>query len=311
MSGEAEQGVEQRGAAGLVEMDGGFVEQEEGGEAAVLGQQGGVGEDDADQHGLLLAGAGVGGLQAGGFVGEVHVGAMSAQCAGAGGGVGGAAAGVFLAQSGFDGQGGRLFELGGDRVGQRDAGAGEGVRRQRGGVEAGDEGAACGREGDGVAGHLFLEAGEPGRVGAAGGEQAAAAGHGGFVGGGLSGVAGFQRPDEAIEKAAAAGGAFLEQLVHLRGEPDGGGAGGELGLAARLGAVEPEHPAAIGALGAGADVGGEIRVGEAAGDGPMPRAVMPGEVADLGAGKAAAGAEQGDGLQQVGLAGAVGAGDDG
>ena len=73
-------------------------------------------------------------------------------------------------------------------------------------------------------------------------QQPVALRHGGIMGGDLARMAGLQRPDQTVEETTAAGQPVLEQPVHLRREPDRGDVGGDLGLAARRGAVQTEHP---------------------------------------------------------------------
>ncbi len=124
-------------------------------------------------------------------------------------------------------------------------------------------------------------------------------------------MAGLERPDEAVEEAAAAGGGFAEEAVHLRGEPDGGGDGGDVGLAADGRAVEAEDAALRWAVGrgAGGDVGFGVVTVDAADD--APGCAVAAEFGDAGLAEAAAGNEEGDGFEEVGLAGAVRSGDGG
>ncbi len=148
------------------------------------------------------------------------------------------------------------FQAFGDRAGQADAGRREGARARLDlGVQPGHQAETSGGGGDGMARNGVLQAGQPGRVLAALRQQAVAAVDGGVVGRHLAGVARLQRPDQAIEEAAAAGQAFLEQPVHLRRQPDGGDQTGDVGLTARGGAIQAEHAAVGVGLGAGADGG--------------------------------------------------------
>jgi hypothetical protein len=109
----------------------------------------------------------------------------------------------------------------------------------------------CGGSGDGVPRHRILEPRQPGRVGAPAREQAVALGHRVVVCGDLPRMGGFQRPGKAVEEATPARGALLEQPVHLRGEPDGGDAIGEVGLGTDRVAVEAEDAAVGCRLGVG------------------------------------------------------------
>ena len=176
------------------------------------------------------------------------------------------------------------------------------------GVQPSDQRDARGGGGDGVARHGVFQAGEPGRILAAFAKQAVALGHGGVMRRDLAGVAGFQRPDQPVEEAAAPGQALLEQPIHLWGQPDSGDAGGDLGLAARRGAVEPKHSAVRRSFGrcAGADVHLAFSSGEAAGDRPATGPPMPREIGGSGTTQTAARHQQRDRLQQIGLAAAIG-----
>ncbi len=130
----------------------------------------------------------------------------------------------------------------GDRAAQRDAGGregGGGAGRQRR-VEPCDQRGARSGHRDRMARHRILEAGEPGGIRAAGRQQPVAARHRRVVGADLARVRRFQRIHQPVEEAAAAGGPFLEQPVHLRRQPHRGDARRHLGLAARRRAVEAE-----------------------------------------------------------------------
>ena len=212
-----------------------FVQQQQGREAARLGDQRGMAQDHADQQRLLLAGAG----ERGGDAGR-RVGSAPCRC------------GARPPMPNRPRRRGRGRRPGCARSQSSTASAGVAARRsaigqasvmratgkpgeRRHGVHPGHQAHAGRRGRHGVAGHGVLQAGEPGRILAALGQQAVALRHGGVVRGDLPRVAGLQRPDQAIEEAAAAGKAFLEQPVHLRREPDRGDAGGDLapGCAAR------------------------------------------------------------------------------
>ena len=145
------------------------------------------------------------------------------------------------------------------------------------------------------------------------GQHAAALGQGGVVPACLAGMPRLKRPDQPVKEAAPACRTLLEQRVHLRGEPDGGDARGDLGHAARLGAVKAEQAAVGGGarLGAGADSRGGAVLFDSGGHRPGTRPVAPGEVSHAAPAKTAARAEQGDGFQQIGLACAVRAGEHG
>ena len=123
----------------------------------------------------------------------------------------------------------------------------------------------------------FFQSGEPDGVGMASGQQPVALRHCGVVGGDFTRVAGFQCPDQAVQEAAAAGQAFLEQPVHLWREPHRGDVGGDFGLAARRGAVQTEHPPVRGAIGESSrpDVGLTLRSRKPPRDGPATGPAMP------------------------------------
>ena len=142
--------------------------------------------------------------------------------------------GEALAQRVLHRQGGLLLQHRGDLAGQGAAGGREGpggaaLQRR---VQPGDQGAAGGGHGHAVPGHGILQRGDPGRVAPGFGEQPVAPGHGGLIARDLARMAGLQRPDQAVEEAAAAGGAFLEEPVHLRRQPDRGDQCAEFGLGA-------------------------------------------------------------------------------
>ena len=236
---------EQRRASLRIEMHRRFVQQQHRREAARLGDQRGMAEDDADQQCLLLAGGRKCRGRAGHGIGQHHVGAVRA-----------------------------------DRGGPRRRIAG--TRRRRGLRAASPRPpapamppavrrsaqsrlmCAAGKPGNGAT--AFIRATSAMRAAVAATacraiassspasqpgsarpirQQPVALRHGGVVCRDLARMAGFQRPHQPVEKAAPAGRALLEQAVHLRREPDRCHMGGDLRLAARRGAVEAEH-AAIG-----------------------------------------------------------------
>ena len=172
-------------------------------------------------------------------------------------------------------------------------------------VQAVDQVEPSGGSGDGVAGDGVFQAGEPRAVLAALGQQAVAAANGVVVGGDFAGVAWLQRPNQAVEEAAAAGQAFLEQPVHLRGEPDGGNQTGNIGLIAGGNPVQAEDTAVEFSVRSGTDAGFAILGVKAGVDGPAARTTQPGQVGVAGTSKAAAWHQQRQGFQQVGLAAAV------
>ena len=141
----------------------------------------------------------------------------------------------------------------------------------------------------------------------AAGQQPIALRHGSVVGGNLAGVAGLQRPDEAVEEPAPAGEAFLEQPVHLRREPYGGDMVGDLRLAARGRTVQAEYPSVRRAvrLGACPDVGLPARRRKPPCHSPATGPAKPPQIGIACSAQAAPRHQQRHGLQQVGLAAAV------
>ena len=84
---------EQRGAAGWIEVCGNLVEEQDGGLAGAFGDEVGVGEDDAEQERLLLAGRGERGRAALVEVGDDEVDPVGPAERAPGGGIAGAALG--------------------------------------------------------------------------------------------------------------------------------------------------------------------------------------------------------------------------
>ena len=142
-----------------------LVQQQQGREAARLGDQRRVAQDHADQQRLLLAGAGQRGRRCRCGVGQRHVGAVRAQRRGAGGGVARAVGREAGAQPVLHRQRGLGRQPVGDRADQADPAGGNAPtappRKCR--VQACHQGHARGGGGDGVARHGVLQPGEPGR----------------------------------------------------------------------------------------------------------------------------------------------------
>ncbi len=246
-AGSCTRAREQRRAAVGIEMHRRFVEQQHRREAARLGDQRGMAQDHADQQRLLLAG----GWRARRARRSPR---RPAACR-----CGarrsrpipprrrGCAPGEAVAQPVLDRQRRRARQPLGDR---RRPGpcARPGKPGERGGTafiratRARRAAVAATR----VPRHGVLQPGQPGRIGAALGQQAVALRHRGLVRGDLARMAGLQRPDQPVEEAPAAGRALLEQPIHLRRQPDRGDTGGDLRLAARRGAVQAEHAAMSG-----------------------------------------------------------------
>ena len=201
---------------------------------------------------------------------------------------------------------------------------GEGCPREgadaqpRGGIEAMDRVGARGGQGHAVAGHGVLERGEPVRVAAALGQQAGALAQRIFVGRHVAGMLGMQRRHQPVEEAPALARPVEEQAVELRRQPHGRDMQAERRLALRRPAVDAHHPAR------------QAAVALAAGSSPVPMASRPSGVSSVAAtaqaaasgslaaraaadfvqarpAQAAARRQEGQRLQEVGLARAVGA----
>ncbi len=128
---------------------------------------------------------------------------------------------------------------------------------------------------------------------------------------------GIEAVDEAIEEAPARAGAVEEQAIHLRRQPDHRQMLGQRRRPADERAVDLDEPPLTRGVGrlpgiaAGADLHAIVAAADRGGHAPGAAALAADHTVDLGqAGltQAAAGHQEGDGLQQVGLAGAVRAG---
>ena len=127
------------------------------------------------------------------------------------------------------------------------------------------------------------------------------------MGGHLAGMVWLQRPDQAVEEPAAARQPFLKQAIHLRREPDGGGPGADFRLIAGRRAVQPEHAPFDGPFWGGTrpdirlpqDCHEPSRDSPAAGTFPARQIGVPDTT------KTAARNQEGNRLQQVGLATAI------
>ncbi len=141
-----------------------------------------------------------------------------------------------------------------------------------------------------------------------------------LVGCHIAGMFGMQRRHQPVEEAPAFAGAVEEQTVELRRQPDGGDMPAKRGLARRRSAVDAHHAArqtafVTGRLQAGADGDPSVRRIERGGDRPRGgrgivvagRARAMADLVEPGAAQAAAGGQEGQGLEQVRLAGTIGA----
>jgi hypothetical protein len=115
---------------------------------------------------------------------------------------------------------------------------------------------------------------------------------------------------QAVEEPAALGGGAHEELVHRRRQPHHAQMIAERGGRTHRLAVDPAAPAGgSGLIGRRIDAGAERGEADLAfnlgGDGPRAVALDVGDVVQRGAAQPAAGGEEGDCFEAIGLAGAV------
>ena len=264
-----------------------------------------LGQDDADQQRLLAAGGAARGRLAGAVVGDREVAAVRAHGGPAGLGVGGAGGGEQRGEAllGLERRHARQPALDLALHGEPRAREHVGHLVQRH-LQVAHQLVASGRDRHAGLGDLALQRPEPGRVVAAEAQQVRALAQEALVSRGAGGVARVDREHEPVEEAPPARGPLEEEAVHRRCQPDQAQHVGELVLAAQGRAAALDHPPL-------AVLGGRAReVGEAQGavdarlqpPGARPLAVSSDRA---GAPQAAAGCQQRDRLEQVGLAGAV------
>lgn len=172
-----------------------------------------------------------------------------------------------------------------------------------------------GGDGDGGFGHVGLEASQPYGIGAGFLEQEVALAHDFFKDGDAE-MFGIEGGHQAVEEAPSVARRPGKEPVHGGGEPEHAHVFGQ-GARALLQVAIDEHEAAgcgaIGFAGGHAPAGSEFHfmVGgsDLGGDGPGGGIPQIGQFIEAGAAQAAAGGEQRDGFQQVGLARAIGAGE--
>ena len=127
-----------------------------------------------------------------------------------------------------------------------------------------------------------------------------------LVVGDRSRVAGDQRRHQPVEEAAPVACGAGEEPVHRRGEPEHAEIVAHLLDGAGGGAVDPHPAAGLAGAGPGADVGRAIRRLDRRRHRPAVVRAVRRDLLEGRAPEAAAGREQRDGLEQVGLARAVG-----
>ena len=169
---------------------------------------------------------------------------------------------------------------------------------------------------DPLFGHDLLEGGQPGRIGRAVAQQPRPLAQRMVIGGDARAMRRVEPEHEPVEKSPAAARSLEKQAVHLRGQPQHAQPLGKLRLAARRLAVDPHDPA-LAAIAPSRPVpmrSGPRRVATIAATaqpraGGVPsRSTPPIDFAELGAAQTAPRREKGHCLQQIGLAGSVGAG---
>ena len=276
-----------------------------------------MGERDRHQDRLLLAGRAFGRRQVEIEMAHREVAAMRPAGCGAGLGVAQAAGSQLAAQTilGVDGGHGRDPAI--DLAGHGECGARERPDAQpRRRIEAMDGVGTRRGQGHAVAGHGVLERGEPVRIAAAVGQQAGALAQRVLVGGDVAGMLGMQRRHQPVEEAPALAGPVEKQPVELRRQPNGRDMQAERRLALRRPAVDahgaPQAALAAGGLQSGTDGEPPLRRVERGGNRPaaglrLAAARATGDLVHPGPAQAAAGRQEGQGLEQVGLAGTVGA----
>ena len=191
-------------------MGGDLVEEEDRAAAGALGDEIGMGEDEADQQRLLLAGRGQSGGLALAEMGDGEIGAVRPRQRAAGGGVARAARPRGRPPAPPSSASAARANGPSGAAASRSPSAAD-----RGGARFGDRGA--------MLGHPGFERRQPGLVpGRRLGQQLVARPHRRFVAGGVAGMIGPQREHQPVEEAAAARGGVGEQPVHGGSEPEHG-----------------------------------------------------------------------------------------
>ncbi len=306
-------------------MGGDLVEQQQRRLATDRPQQPGVSEQDRDQQRLLLAGRGELGGDALLGQGDRQIRPVRADRGAAGFGIGAPPGGEGRREPGFGGERRHLVEPALDGAVECQTGA----RKRRFGLGAGavekPHGMApSGRDRHSLRRHDFFDRREPGRVGrpvrpTAVAQQVGTLAQSLFIGADTGRMRRIESEHEAIEKPPPAAGPFEEEAIHRRRQPDDPEARTELGLAARRLAVDTHDPPfAFHPVPAGADLQRAAPGRDRRGDGPaadrpgrrrcLPFGPAAIDVAEPGAAQPAPRRQKGQGLEQIGLAGAVRAG---
>ncbi len=154
--------------------------------------------------------------------------------------------------------------------------------------------------------HLHLDGVEPGRIGVLL-EQAVAVAHGLLVVADRGRVRGDQRRHQTVQKPPAIGGGAGEQPVHGWGQPQHPQIVAQQFHRPGIGAVDAHAPPTFGRR-AGAEIGGAVIGLDRCRYRPGLIAALLLQRVEAGIPQATAGGEHRYGFQQIGLAGAVGAG---
>ncbi len=193
-----------------VEMGNRLIEKEEGRHSPRVGNEAGLGEQDAKEKRLLLPRRGVRSRQARCRQPDFEIIKMGPCARAASSAVGGAGSGKGKCEVIVAGRG---SEQGAREVGASLSG--------KAGGKARDSVGARGRKRSAMGAHLGFERLEPGRVWwLGGGEQAVALAKCRLVARCMAGMAGVEGMRKAVEKAPACRRPFQEQPVHQRGEPE-------------------------------------------------------------------------------------------
>ena len=311
--GKRVQRVEQAGAAARVEMGGDLVEQDQRRDPAHRPHQPGMGQHEADQQRLLLAGRGGRRRHVLGAVAHDEVAGLRPRQGAPGRTVPRAAA--------REGEAEAILRL--DRRPDRDEVvevAFEPQRRPRERLRVvarlvdqpiqAFRGLAAGKShGDPEFGDLALDRIEPAAVVRTLLEQAVARAERPLHRRDAGAVAGIDREHEPIEEAAAVAARPAKQAVEVRSQPDHAQEFREGDRRGRAGPVDPAQPAdaAVEArrLASGAEAMLAAVACQGQGDGEASGTLLARHRGEFGPAQAPAGGEQGDGFEDVGLAGPV------
>ena len=217
LDSELAQFVEQRLAVFDVEMRRNLVEQQQRRDTPLGRLQPRFGEDDGDQHRLLLAGRALGSRHVLRQMPRLEVAAVRADCRATAIRVRRPALRQRASELFFRGQRRALAQPGLDVAGdrQRDPRKRPSRRRQRA-IQALHHIQSGGRDGDAARGHRVFQRRRPGIVAVALAQQPRPFAQGMFVGRHAAGVRRVEPVDQPVEKTPAGVGALAKQPVHFR-----------------------------------------------------------------------------------------------